>query len=55
MSAHDRPTFLYKLETACRDLLAPNSNADVSSVLRDHFDFSYGSMNKRTLSYSDLL
>ncbi|HWY44641.1 MAG TPA: YciI family protein [Candidatus Sulfotelmatobacter sp.] len=39
MSAHDRPTFLYKLETACQDLLAPNSNADASSVLRDHFDY----------------
>ena len=39
MLSHDRLTFLYKLESACKDLLAPDSTAEASVVLRDHFDY----------------
>jgi uncharacterized protein len=39
MADQNLPTFLYKLEAGCGDLLARDSNAVAPSVLRDHFDY----------------
>ena len=39
MSSDTRPTFLYKLESACGDLLSSDPNSAAPAVMREHFDY----------------